>query len=150
MAIAAVGLAISAYSAVQQQSAAKKARKAQERASKLANKQAQVERQRQIRASVAKSRVLRADAVASGFAAGIGGGASAVGGAVGSAVSTGAGNVGAAGIQGGLETARLGSVNDANRAISEGNQAAAFGTFGASITGLGSEQNNAALANLFA
>lgn len=111
--------------ALQQRSSAKKSRRAQEKAARLQNKQAAISRRRTIRQRLAESRVLRARAISSGFAAGAPG-ASAVAGAVGGIQTDVAANIGASGVQFGLEQQRVGALGEANQAISQANQAGAL------------------------
>lgn len=126
--------------AVSQRKSAKKSRRAQERASRLQNKQAAIARRRSIRQGLAESRILRAQAISSGFAAGAPG-ASAVAGATGGIQTDVAANIGASGVQFGLEQQRVGALSEANQAISQFNQTGATVSGIQGIAGLFTPQN---------
>lgn len=126
--------------AVQQRKSAKKSRRAQERAARLQNKQAAIARRRTIRQRLAESRVLRAQTISAGFAAGAPG-ATAVAGAAGGIQTDVAANIGASGVQFGLEQQRVGAISEANQAISQFNQTGATVQAIQGITSIFTPQN---------
>lgn len=140
-ALAFVSVVSSFIGARKQAKAARQSRAAQEKAARIQNKQSNIARQRGVRQSLARARVLRAQTQAAGFAGGLQG-SSIVSGAIGGIATDAAANVGAAGVQGGLETARVGALNVAGAAQTRG--AVAATQFGAisDIAGLFSNAKN--------
>lgn len=144
-----VGAVSGVVSARKQAKAAKNARRAQEKAAKVQNKQSNIARQRAVRRSLAQSRVLRAQTLAGGFSSGLQG-SSIVSGAVGGIQSDVSANIGASGVQAGLEGARVGFLGQAGAAQTQGTLAATqFGAISSTAGLFSDSKNNRAFANTF-